>query len=385
MKNEACIIGVGQTELSRSSGRSVQRLAVEATAAALANANLPASAIDGIVPSPLGPTAEDIMASFGIADVRFTAVPQMGGASAVAGLRLASLAVAGGHADVVLTFVARNGRSGARVDQRVAVAMPGQQLRTNLEYPHGMNTPAQWYSLLCRRHMYEFGTTREQLGAVALTMRRHANLNPAAQMYTKRLTMEEYLAAPVIADPYHLFDCCLETDGAAAVLIATPEYAAHASGTPIYIEGAAEGHPDSADDISNRQDFFNTGLTKAAPRAFDMAECGTEDVDFAMIYDCFTFEVIHQLECAGFCKLGEGGEFVANGNISLGGQLPVNPSGGLLSEGHLGGMNHVVEAVRQLRGMSGDRQVADATRCAVTGWGDLGDGALAILSTTGSA
>lgn len=385
MKNEACIIGVGQTDLSRNSGRSVQRLAVEATVSALADANVPASAIDGIVPFPLGPTAEDLMASFGIADTRFTAVPHMGGASSVAGLRLAALAVASGAADVVLTFVARNGRSGARIDQRVAVAMPGQQFRTNLEYPHGMSTPAQWYSLLCRRHMHEFGTTREQLGAVALTMRKHANLNPAAQMYNKKLTMEEYLASPVIADPYHLFDCCLETDGAAAVLVATPEYAAHVGATPVYIEGAAEGHADSADDISNRQDFFNTGLTKAAPRAFKIAGCGPEDVDFVMIYDCFTFEVIHQLECAGFCTLGEGGEFVSNGNIALGGRLPVNPNGGLLSEGHLGGMNNLVEGVRQLRGMSGDRQVSRATRCAVTGWGDLGDGALAILSTVGPA
>jgi acetyl-CoA acetyltransferase len=197
--------------------------------------------------------------------------------------------------------------------------------------------------------------------------------------------MEEYLASPVIADPYHLFDCCLETDGAAAVLVASPEYAAHVGAAPVYVEGVAEGHADSPDDLSNRQDFFNTGLTKAAPRAFDMADCGPEDMDFAMVYDCFTFEVIHQLECAGFCKLGKGGEFVANGNIALGGRLPVNPSGGLLSEGHLAGMNHLVEAVRQLRGNCGDRQVAGAGRCAVTGWGDLGDGALAILSTTGPA
>lgn len=385
LKNAACIVGVGQTELSRNSGRSVQRLAVEAALAALADANLPPRAIDGIVPSPLGPTAEDIIASLGIADARFTAVPHLGGASAVAGLRLAALAVATGEADVVLTFVARNGRSGARVDQRVAVAMPGQQFRTNLEYPHGLSTPAQWYSLLCRRHMYEFGTTREQLGAVALTMRRHANLNPAAQMYGKPLTMAEYLAAPVVADPYLLYDCCLETDGAAAVLVTTPEYAARAGATPVYLEGVAEGHADSADDISNRPDFFNTGLTKAAPRAFDMAGCEPEQIDFAMIYDCFTFEVIHQLESAGFCKLGEGGPFVAEGNIALGGRLPVNPSGGLLSEGHLGGMNHVVEAVRQLRGTCGDRQVAGAARCAVTGWGDLGDGSLAILSTAGAA
>lgn len=385
MRNAACIIGVGQTELSRASGRSVQRLAAEAAEAALADAGIPAGAIDGIVPSPLGPTAEDMIAAFGIADARFTAVPHLGGASAVASLRLAALAIAEGQADVVLAYVARNGRSGARVGQRVAVAMPGQQFRRNLEHPHGLNTPAQWYSLLCRRHMHEHGTTREQLGAVALTMRRHANLNPAAQMHAVTLTMEEYLAAPVIADPYHLFDCCLETDGAAAILIAGARYAGRLTSTPVYIEGAAEGHADSADDISNRVDFLNTGLTKAAPRAFAMAGCGPDDIDFAMIYDCFTFEVIHQLESAGFCAPGRGGEFVADGHIALGGRLPVNPSGGLLSEGHLGGMNHIVEAVRQLRGLGGDRQVQGAARCAVTGWGDLGDGALAILGTAGRA
>ncbi len=380
-KNQACIIGVGQTEISRRSGRSVQRLAIEATTAALANANTPATAIDGVVASPLGPTAEDLMAGLGLTDVRFTAVPHLGGASAVAGLRLAALAVLNGHADVVLTYVARNGRSEARVDRRVASAMPGQQFRTNLEYPHGLSTPAQWYALLCRRHMHEFGTTREQLGAVAMTMRGHANLNPAAQMYGRTLTLDDYLTAPVIADPYRLFDCCLESDGAAAVLVASPDHAARAGVTPVHLEGLAEGHPDSADDIANRRDFFSTGLAKAAPRAFAMAGCTPEDMDFAMIYDCFTFEVIQQLESAGFCGLGEGGAFVADGNIALGGRLPVNPSGGLLSEGHLGGMNHVVEAVRQLRGEAGDRQVEGASRCVVTGWGDLGDGALAILGT----
>jgi acetyl-CoA acetyltransferase len=381
MRNAACIVGVGQTDLSSRSGRTDRRLAIEAAAAALADASVQATAIDGIVPSPLGPTAEDIMGSLGLDDVRFTAVSHMGGASAVAGLRLAATAIATGQAQLVLTFVARNGRSGARVDQRVAGSMTGQQFRTNLEYPHGMNTPAQWYSLLCRRHMYEYGTTREQLGAVALTMRKHANLNPAAQMYGRRLTMEEYLAAPAIADPYHLFDCCLETDGAAALLVASPEYAKDIGAKPVYVESVAEGHADSADDISNRPDLLATGLTKAAPRAFAAAGCGPEDMDFAMIYDCFTFEVIHQLECAGFCELGEGGRFVAEGNISLGGRLPVNPSGGLLSEGHLGGMNLLVEAVRQLRGTCDARQVLGASRCAVTGWGGLGDGAMAIMST----
>jgi acetyl-CoA acetyltransferase len=380
LRNKACIIGAGQTELSRDSGRSVQRLAVEAALAAIADAGLETKAIDGIVPFPVGPTAEDLMAGLGLDDCKFSAVPHMGGASSVAALRLAAIAVESGAADAVLVFVARNGRSEGRVDQRVAVAMPGQQFRSNLEHPQGLSTPAQWYSMICRRHMHEYGTTREQLGSVALTMRGHANLNPRAQMYTKPLTLEQYLDSPVIADPYHLFDCCLETDGASAVIVANPSLAAHGDAAPVYISGVAEGHADSPDDLSNRVNFFNIGLTKAAPRAFAMAGMTPEDIDFAQIYDCFTFEVVHQLEEAGFCERGGGGDFVSNGGIALGGSLPVNPNGGLLSEGHLGGMNNVFEAVAQLRGQSGERQVPNAHTCALTGWGDLGDGAMAILT-----
>jgi len=200
-------------------------------------------------------------------------------------------------------------------------------------------------------------------------------------MYGRPLTMEEYASSRVIADPYLMLDCCLETDGAAAVLVTTKDRAT-GSNAPIELMGVAEGHADSADDIVNRRDFFQTGLTKAAPRAFAQAGLGPEDMDFAMIYDCFTFEVIQQLEEAGFCARGEGGRFVEEGNIKLGGSLPVNPSGGLLSEGHLAGINHIVEAVRQLRGHGEARQVDGARLAAVAGWGDLGDGSLAILASS---
>ena len=375
--SNARIIGIGQTDLSRNSGRSTTRLAFEAITAAAADAGIAPDEIDGFVPFPMGPTVEDLAPILGSRDIRFTATAQMGGASSLAGIRLAAMAVRTNAARYVAVYVARNGRSGAGIDQRVR-QLAGQAYRQGLEYPHGMNTPAQWYSLICRRHMHEFGTTREALGTVALTMRRNAQRNPQAQMFGRELTMRDYLDSPVIADPYLKFDCCLETDGAAAVIVSS-ESAAGTS-APVSIAGIAEGHPESADDIANRVDFFDTGLTQAAPRAFAEAGLRAQDVDVAMIYDCFTFEVVHQLEEAGFCPRGEGGAFVLDGAIASDGQLPVNPHGGLLSEGHLAGMNHVIEAVRQLRGGCGERQVADCRVAAVTGWGDLGDGALALLT-----
>ncbi|MFF5254437.1 lipid-transfer protein [Streptomyces leeuwenhoekii] len=377
---KACVVGIGQTELSRNSGRSITRLALEALFAAADDAGIAPSMIDGFVPYPDSVTAEDVIPVLGGADVRFTAVSHMGGASSLAGLRLATLAVESGQADFVAVFVARNGSSATRIDQRVR-QLTGQAYRRELEYPHGMNTPAQWYALACRRHMHEFGTTREALGTVALTMRENAQRNPGAQMYGRKLTMDDYLSAPVIADPYLKYDCCLETDGAAAVIVAREDRLADSRVPGVRIEGIAEGHPDSADDIAGRWDIFNTGLTKAAPRAFGQAGLTPADVDLAYIYDCFTFEVIQQLEEAGFCGRGEGGDFVLDGNIAAGGSLPVNTHGGLLSEGHLTGMNHLVECVRQLRHQAPDgRQVADARVAALTGWGDMGDGALALLA-----
>lgn len=375
-----CVAGIGMTEFSRASGRSAERLAVEAATAACADAGLPTSAVDGIVPFPFGPSAEDLIAGLGLPDVTFTAVPHLGGASTVAGLRLAALAVASGAARCVLVFVARNGRSGSRVEQRIGVLLPGQRYRRQLEHPHGFSTPAQWYSMIARRHMHEFGTTREHLGAVALAMRAHAQLNPHAQMHGRPMTMEQYRSSRPIAEPYLLFDCCQETDGAGAVLVVAADRARDLRHRPVHLAGLAEGHPDSPDDLVNRRDFFTVGLTRAAPRAFAAAGVTPADVDAAMIYDCFTFEVIQQLEEAGFCARGDGGPFVADGGIALGGRLPVNPHGGLLSDGHIAGMNHVVEAVVQLRGDGGERQVPGAEVVAVTGWGDMGDGAIAVLT-----
>ncbi|WP_280460730.1 thiolase C-terminal domain-containing protein [Nocardia carnea] len=373
------ITGIGETEYSRDSGRSTTRLCIEAVLAAAADAGIAPQQIDGIVPFPGGPSAEDLISTLGLPDVTFTAVPHLGGASTVAGIHLATRAVASGAARTVVVFVARNGKSGTRIDQRVRT-LAGQQFRTELEMVHGFGTPAQWYSMICRRHMHEFGTSRAALAEVALTMRANAQRHPGAQMYGRPMTEQDYLDSRMIADPYLLLDCCLESDGAGAIIVTAADRSRDGRHSPVAVLAAAEGHPDSPDDLCGRADLFNTGLGKAAPRAFTEAGATPADIDLAMIYDCFTFEVIHQLEEAGFCPRGQGGDFVLDGNIRPGGRLPVNPHGGLLSHAHIAGMNHVIEAVRQLRGDAGDRQVDGARLAAVTGWGDLGDGALAILA-----
>jgi len=195
----------------------------------------------------------------------------------------------------------------------------------------------------------------------------------------KPMTLEDHQNSKMITDPFRLLDCSLESDGGVAYIVSAAEYAADMPQHPVYISGVAAGHPDSPNSITHRHDMTTFGVAKAADRAFRMAGMDRGDIDVAEIYDCFTFVVLCQLEDMGFCKKGEGGAFVENGRLRLGGALPTNTHGGLLSQGHLYGLNHVVELVRQLRHQGGAAQVAQARAGLVTGYGDQGDGAIAIM------
>ena len=382
---EACIVGIGETDYCRKPGSGLSQLGVQlqASARAIAEAGLKASEIDGIMPFPNLGRAEEIAANLGCENLRYAATIHMGGAAPAASLQAAAAAVNSGMANYVLLPAGWNGYSGARVRQTVSQdvsSIPGGAIARDYYLPFGFTAPPQWYSVMARRHMHEFGTRSEQLGTIALTMRKHAQLNPKAVMHGKPMTMDDYLASPMLADPYRFFDCCLETDGGAAVVVTSAERARDLATRPVRILAAACGQPYPADEITNRRDIFKTGLTIAAPEAFGKAGLTPSDADFAMIYDCFTFEVLQQLEEVGFCQRGEGGSFVEGGRIELGGALPVNTHGGLLSEAHVLGMSHIVEAVRQLRGDLGERQVKDAQVGVVTGWGDFGDGSIALLA-----
>jgi len=259
--------------------------------------------------------------------------------------------------------------------------MPIMQMMDEFERPHGNTVAAQWFAHAARRHMHEFGTRSEHFGRIAVACRKHANLNPGALMHEKPMTLDDHQSSRMIADPLRLFDCSLETDGAAAVVITSAERARDLRKPAVPILGVAEGHGDPPDSITGKRDMTRIeGLVRAAPHAFGMAGLGPSDIDCAQLYDGFTWITLASLEALGFCAHGEGGPFVEGGRIELGGELPVNTAGGLVSEAHVSGANHVVEAVRQLRGeVEPERQVAGCETAVVTSEGDFHEGAVMVL------
>ncbi|MDE2516715.1 MAG: hypothetical protein KGL12_11865 [Rhodospirillales bacterium] len=381
LRAKGAITGIGETAYLRGTERSALSLQMEAALAAIADAGISPRDIDGIIPYALGAVAEDFITNFAIPDLRFSAVTPMGGASAVAAIQAASAAIAAGICQHVLVTLGRTGYSGGRIGLRVA-QMPQFRTITEFEMPLGAIGPAQLYAPMARRHMEMFGTTSRDFGEIAVATRAHAARNPRATM-KKPITLEDHAASRMIADPLRLFDCSLESDGGTAFVVSAADRARDMPHPAVIVRGIAEGHPDSPSAITQRPDMTRLGIAKAAPRAFAMADMTPADIQVAEIYDCFTYIVLCQIEDLGFCAKGEGGGFVRDGAIGPGGRLPVNTHGGLLSQAHMAGMNHVVELVRQLRGDAGDAQVAGAMRGLVTGYGDMGDGSVAIMERAG--
>lgn len=378
MRDRTAISGIGYTTFSRDSGVPVARLALEAVLAAVADAGLTRDEIDGLVCFHDNDSAltREVASALSLPRLRWWSDASVGGNFAVAAVAQAAMAVATGMATNVVVYRAMNGRSGKRMGQFGGGRTDGAY---QFMAPLGFGSPAQIFGMFAQRHMHEFGTTREQLGAVAITLRGHAALNPRA-MRRDPLTMEQYLAGRPIALPFTLFDCCLETDGAVALVVSSRESAADGPHRPVSIHAVVHGAGDSPRlPFDGWSDFSSSCFSRLGAELFSKSDVQRDDLDVALLYDAFTFEVIHQLEEIGFCARGEGGPLVESGAISLNGSLPVNPHGGLLSEAYIHGLNHTIEAVQQLRGNAEARQVPDARTALVTAYGFV-SGGLMILT-----
>jgi acetyl-CoA acetyltransferase len=375
------IAGVGYTELSKDSGLPVSALAIEACRAAVEDAGLTPEDVDGIVSFSLFNDSINVQAvqtGLAIPDLTYAVDLSVGGEAPCMCVILAAMAVETGMAKNVLIYRALNGRSGVRIGS-TQFRSPSSPYR----YPIGFSAYPQFIALWARRYMIETGATEEDLAGVVLAQRAFAADNERA-IQRRQLTLEEYMASPMIVDPFHSADCTNEVDGACAVLVTSLDRARDLPHPPAVIQGAAwmTGPRSGLDigDLFQWEDFSRNVHSYMGPRLLKSARMTPADVDFAEIYDCFSIVPLLGLEGLGLVGRGEAGAFVREGNTALDGSLPMNTHGGLLCEGYLHGMNTVNEAVLQIQGRGGSRQVRNHDVCAVTS-GALMDGSQLILTS----
>ena len=350
-------------------------LAAHASISALRQAGLTPADVDGLAVVVMDETLAPLNFSeyLGI-HPRFIDNTRTGGSSFQIHAGNAALALAAGQCDVVLIAYGSNQRSatGKHI---------GSSRISPWESPYKPLRPISGYALAAARHMHQFGTTREQLGEVAIAARKWAKLNPEA-FVREELSMQAYLAARMVSDPLGVRDCCLVTDGAAAVVIVRADRARDLCGRPAYILGAA--HETTHREIACMPDLTVSGTAGAARRAFSQARISVADIDVVELYDAFTINTILFLEDMGFCPKGEGGRFVEGGAIAPGGRLPVNTNGGGLSCCHPGmyGLFTIVEASQQIMGVCGQRQVANVEVAVASGnGGELSSEAVLVLGS----
>ncbi|MFN2613998.1 MAG: acetyl-CoA acetyltransferase [Actinomycetota bacterium] len=363
------IVGVAESSLGVTNKT---RLALHAEGAtgALADAGLRIKDVDALYATQVSRFPATMVGEYlGITPTLIEGT-MAGGASYEIFVGHAADAIRNGRCEVALITYGNNQRSarsramGGVLDEHT----PGPQF----EAPYGPLSPISLYAMAAQRHMHEFGTTREQLAEVAVAARAWARKNPKAFRYDDEpLTVEDVLASPLVSDPLHALDCCLITDGGGAIVMTTEERARDLRSAPVHVLGFGEVSTNNS--MAAVGDLTAPGAKIAADRAYAMAGLGPDDIDVVQVYDSFTITVLLELEALGFCARGEAGSFVENGRIAPGGELSLNTSGGGLSYCHPGifGLLLVVEAVRQLRGECGDRQVAGARTALCHGTGGI--------------
>jgi acetyl-CoA acetyltransferase len=353
IKDRTAIAGIGQTEFAKSLDRSEKRLALEAIKLALDDAGIDPSEVDGLASYTLETTEEaDIARNLGLGDITFFSQVGYGGGAGCGVVGHAAMAVATGQCNVAVAWRSRKrGAAASRPWSQVSTRVRGQHQWTR---PFGLLRPVDEIAILARRYFYEFGGTREQLASVAVAVRHHANRNPGAMMHAKTLTVEQYLDARWISEPLCLYDNCLESDGAGAVVITSTERARDGAKPPVLVHSFAQSIPQQHQVMTNYfgDDPLLGPSWACASLLWANADVTPADVHVAQLYDAFSPLVPLSLEGYGFCKRGEGLEFCANGNIELDGRLPTNTSGGGMSEAYVHGFNLIVEGARQIRGES---------------------------------
>ncbi|MBB6170371.1 acetyl-CoA acetyltransferase [Nocardiopsis mwathae] len=366
LKGRAAVAGIGATEFSKESGRSELRLAAEAVVAALHDAGLHPADVDGMVTFTQDANSEIAVArEIGAGALRFFSRVDYGGGAACGTVAQAAMAVATGQAEVVVAYRAFNERSGRRFGQAAPGALrapTSQGLEMSWHVPFGLLTPAGWVAMCARRYMDAYGATSEDFGRVAVAARRHAATNPRAWFHGRPITLADHQASRWVVEPLRLFDCCQESDGGVAVVVTGTERARDLRRPPAVVTAAAQG---SAPGQMMMTSYYSTdpgddmaGLPAmgiVADGLWRGSGLGPGDIQTAVLYDHFTPFVLVQLEELGFCGRGQAPGLAADGELELGGRLPVNTHGGQLGEAYIHGMNGIAEAVRQVRGTAANQ------------------------------
>ena len=372
LKGQVAIVGVADTAVGIVPNKTPMELCVEAALAAIADAGLGKDDVDGLVTcnamaQPLMYHAEAVAEYLQIFP-RYCINVGAGGGTTFSILHHAASAIATGMADTIVISMADSLRSSLSREQ--AMLMQSATGHPQFEQPYGPTVPA-YYALIAQAHMAQYGTSSAQFAEIAVAARAHAALNPAAQK-RELISVEDVLQSRLIADPLHLLDCSLVSDGGSAIVLTSAERAKDFPHQPVYLLGVGEGH--SHEHISQAHDLTSSAARQSGERAYAMAGLGPEDMDFAQLYDCFTPTVLVELEDLGFCAKGEGGRFVQTGALKPGGALPVNTHGGLLSHchpGNPGSMFALTESVWQLRHSAQARQVKNAQHALVHAQGGI--------------